>query len=345
MRMHSTLAADKPFIVERPALVTQDNFALGASLYQPKGRALGTVIVHSATATPSGYYRRFAEFLAHHGLRVLTYDYRGVGLSRPTSLRGFRASMSEWALYDAAAAHAFVRESFPGEPVATVGHSFGGQLIGLLDEARDDVRGTLLVASQLGYYGHWEGIDRIKLSVVWRALVPALTATLGYLPGKIGLGEDLPRGVAEEWGRWCTSPEYLMAFYPDARQRFAAFDKPILMYNFTDDEVAPRRAVEALARVFVGAELERHEIDPQAFGGQPIGHFGFFKSRFEHSLWLEAVRFFTRLFQQEESARASSVQEATRPPRASAQEQVIEAAEQGIVGMFQALRPHHLGGA
>jgi hypothetical protein len=102
--------------------------------------------------------------------------------------------------------------------------------------------------------------------------------------------------------------------------------------------------VEALARVLLGADLERHEIDPQAFGGQPIGHFGFFKARFEHSLWLEAVRFFTRLFQEEGTARTSSVEDLAPPPRTSAQEQVIEAAEQGIVGMFQALRPHRLGG-
>lgn len=295
MEIHSTATGDETFVVERPALVARDDFALGAALFQPKQEALGTVIVHSATATPSGYYRRFAEFLAHHGLRVLTYDYRGVGLSRPVSLRGFRASMSDWALLDAEAAHALVRAQFPHEPVATVGHSFGGQLIGLLDAA-SDVSGSLLVASQLGYYGHWNAFDRLKLGFVWRALVPTLTASFGYLPGQAGLGEDLPRGVAEEWARWCKSPDYLMSFYPDARQRFAAFDRPLLMYSFRDDEIAPRRAVNALIERFEGAQIEHHDISPDAFGGKPIGHFGFFKQRFEHNLWLEAVSFFTRVF-------------------------------------------------
>jgi predicted alpha/beta hydrolase len=321
MEMHSTLAADKPFIVERPALVTADDIALGASLYQPKGEALGTVIVHGATATPSGFYRRFAEFLAHHGLRVLTYDYRGIGLSRPRSLRGFRASMSDWALRDADAAHALVRAEFPGQPVATVGHSFGGQLIGLSDAAHD-VRGTLLIACQLGYYGHWGALDRLKLGIVWRALVPTLTASFGYLPGRVGLGEDLPRGVAEEWARWCTSPEYLISDYPEAKRRFARFDKPVLMYSFRDDEMAPRRAVDALLTCFEGAPIEHHDISPAAFGGTPIGHFGFFKSRFEHSLWLEAVRFFTRLFKDDQRASLD-------PPR-SAEEQFLEAAEEGV---------------
>jgi predicted alpha/beta hydrolase len=335
MEMHSTVAADKPFVVERPVLITRDDVTLGATLFQPKQTALGTVIVHSATATPSGFYRRFAEFLAHHGLRVLTYDYRGIGLSRPASLRGFRASMSDWALRDAQAAHALVRAQFPKEPVATVGHSFGGQLIGLLDAARE-VRGTLLVASQLGYYGHWDAFDRLKLGLVWRALVPTLTASFGYLPGQAGLGEDLPRGVAEEWARWCTSPEYLMSFYPEARERFARFDKPVLMYSFRDDEIAPARAVQALIGRLENAQLEHHDIAPEAFGGGPIGHFGFFKSRFEHTLWLEAVRFFTRLFVAAEP-RGSWPSTAERVPHETAEEQFLKAAEEGI-GV--ALRAH-----
>jgi predicted alpha/beta hydrolase len=248
--------------------------------------------VHGATAAPARYYGRFAEYLAHHGMRVLTYDYRGIGASRHGALRGFHARMSDWALLDAAAAHRMVRDMFPNEPVATIGHSFGGQLLGLLDAAHH-VRGSVLVASQLGYYGHWDALDRWKLGFIWHALVPTLTASFGYLPGEMGLGEDLPRGVAEEWARWCKNPDYLMSAYPEARERFARFDKPMLFYSFDDDEIAPRRAVAALIERLSGAQLEHHAISPKAFGNEPIGHFGFFRPRFEQTLWLEAVRFLT----------------------------------------------------
>lgn len=290
MQTDSRVAADKPFLVETPALVATDDFALGATLYRPKAAALGTVIVHGATAVPAGYYRRFGEFLAHHGLRVLTYDYRGVGRSRPGGLRGFRASMTDWARLDAAAAHALVEAQYPGEPVATVGHSFGGQLIGLLDAARD-VRGALLVGSQLGYYGHWNVRDRLRLGLTWRALVPTLTASLGYLPAQAGLGEDLPRGVANEWAKWCSSPDYLISHHPDAAARFARFDRPLLLYSFSDDDFAPRRAVDALLARMPEAQLTHRRIRPGEFGDRPIGHFGFFRAGFEHTLWLEAVRF------------------------------------------------------
>jgi predicted alpha/beta hydrolase len=303
MQTESSLAADKPFSLEQPELLAEDTFALGARLFVPKQPALGTVIMHGATAVPAGYYRRFAEFLAHHGLRVLTYDYRGVGASRPKALRGFRASMSDWAKLDAEAAHALVRRRFPGEPVASVGHSFGGQLIGLIDAARE-VRGSLLVGSQLGYFGHWGALDRLRLGLIWRALVPTLTASFGYLPAQMGLGEDLPRGVANEWAKWCSSPEYLISHEPEARARFARFDRPLLFYSFTDDKFAPRRAVDALIANLPNARLEQRRIDPRDFGGASIGHFGFFKPRFEQTLWLDALHFLAGVLTADDAVRA-----------------------------------------
>src|SRR5262249_22174902 len=85
-------------------LVTSDGYSLGATLFAPPFPGLAPVIVNGAPAVPQGYYRRFAEFLAARGLRVLTYDYRGVGASRPAELAGFDATMTDWARLDAAAA-------------------------------------------------------------------------------------------------------------------------------------------------------------------------------------------------------------------------------------------------
>ena len=153
--------------------------------------------------------------------------------------------MTEWARLDARAAHEYVARHHGGAPVAILGHSFGGQLVGLIDEARD-VAGAIFVGAQLGYYGYWPLAQRARLAVIWRALVPAFTATLGYLPGRLGIGEDLPRGVAEEWARWCTHPDYLIAEHPDAAARFARFDRPTAFYSFTDDAFGPRRSVDAL---------------------------------------------------------------------------------------------------
>jgi predicted alpha/beta hydrolase len=284
--------ANEPGLVEVETfdLPAEDGTLLGATLFHPRA-ARGVLIVHGATATPQSYYRRFAYFAAQAtGARVLTYDYRGIGRSRPLSLRGFEATMHDWAVLDGAAAHAHARVHYRGEPVALIGHSFGGQLVGLLDDARD-TQGALLVGSQLAYYRDWPAAQQLRLAFTWRALVPALNAVFGYTPGRFGLGEDLPRGVSAQWARWCLSPEYLIAEYPDARQRFARFDRPTLFYSFTDDAYAPRGAVEHLLRRLSNAPVEHVRVDPREHGGDRIGHFGFFRPRFAPTLWEDAAAF------------------------------------------------------
>jgi predicted alpha/beta hydrolase len=273
-----------------------DGYPLAASQFEPRGRARGTLILHGATATPQRFYRSFARFLAEGGVRVVTYDYRGVGRSRPASLRGFRATMTEWARLDARAAHRHVSEHHGAEPTAILGHSFGGQLVGLIDDPRTSA-GAIFVGAQFGYYGHWPLLQRPRLAVTWHALVPLLNATMGYLPGKVGLGEDLPRGVAEEWRRWCTHRDYLLSGHPDAAARFAKFDVPTAFYSFTDDAFGPRGGVKALLAHLPAARLEHRRIDPRDLAKGPIGHFGFFRRRVREPLWDEALAFLTDVFE------------------------------------------------
>jgi predicted alpha/beta hydrolase len=222
---------------------------------------------------------------------VLTYDYRGVGRSRPRSLRGFAATLHDWAALDAAAAHAFVRTRFPGEPLAVIGHSFGGQLVGLIGDVQNDAAAVVMVGAQLAYYRDWPRRGQLRLAFVWRMLVPALNAVFGYVPGSFGLGEDLPRGAAAQWARWCLHPDYLISEYPDARARFAGFDRPTLFYSFTDDDIAPPGAVAHLLRRLNAARLDHVHVDSREHGGEPIGHFGFFRARFAPTLWQEAADF------------------------------------------------------
>jgi predicted alpha/beta hydrolase len=118
-----------------------------------------------------------------------------------------------------------------------------------------------------------------------------LTRTLGYLPGAAGLGEDLPRGVAEEWARWCATPGYLTGEHPAARQRFARFDKPMLFFSMSDDDFAPEASVAALIGALSGAPLEHRRIVPAELGADAVGHFGFFHPRFADTLWREVLWF------------------------------------------------------
>jgi predicted alpha/beta hydrolase len=108
------------------------------------------------------------------------------------------------------------------------------------------------------------------------------------LPGKTGLGADLPAGVALEWARWCRHPEYLFGHRADAKERIARFDRPTLLYAFTDDAYAPSGAVQAFVRMAQNPQLELRTLRPSQLGVREVGHFGFFRAHFSQSLWQES---------------------------------------------------------
>ena len=76
-----------------------DGVSLAGSFYAPtleSGLAAGTVVITAATGVKRQYYDSYARFLAGEGFRVVTFDYRGVGGSRPTSLKGYEATAMQW---------------------------------------------------------------------------------------------------------------------------------------------------------------------------------------------------------------------------------------------------------
>lgn len=268
-------------------LTTEDGLVLGGRIYPSAGPAVAVAVIHGGTAVPQTFYARFAGHLAAAGIRVITYDYRGVGASRPRSLRGFSARMQDWAT-DARAAMARAKED--GLPILWIGHSFGGQLLGLVPEARL-ATAAVLIGAQLGYAGHWPARLQPRLRLFWHLLIPALTAALGYYPGRAGIGEDLPAGVARQWRSWALHPSYYFSDQPEARARLASFDRPILFYSFTDDDFAPERAVQTLLSFLPAEKLIHRRLSPRELGAPAVGHFGAFRPRLEATLWRETVGF------------------------------------------------------
>ena len=76
-------------------------------------------------------------------------------------------------------------------------HSFGGQIATTLSPAADAI---ITVGAQGGYVGRYDAPRKQWYAAVMRGLIPAITRGFGYLPGWIGLGEDLPPGVARQRG-------------------------------------------------------------------------------------------------------------------------------------------------
>jgi predicted alpha/beta hydrolase len=271
-----------------PAL---DGFPLAADVFAgaPAERPV-TVIVNSAMGVPRRYYAPFARHLAAAGMRVVTYDYRGIGGSAPRRLRGFAARARDWGQLDFAGVLAWVRGTQPASETVVVGHSIGGQLLGLAPGA-EQIRRAVLVAAQAGTWHHWPGPSRLGVAALWFAGIPLLTSLTGQLPmGWFGLGQNVPAGVAREWAAWGRSPEYL--FDPRHGLDISGYQRlaiPLRVYTFADDGYAPPRAVAALLRHYSTARIDHRHRDRVQVAARPVGHFGFFRSGVVPELWRETV--------------------------------------------------------
>ena len=108
----------------------KDNIKLSATLYQPQGQAKAGIIINSATAVKQSYYANFAQYLSQQGFLVVTYDYRGIGLSKLGEGLDNVFTMQQWGEYDLAAVIDWSTEQYPQLKWHCLGHSVGGQIIG-----------------------------------------------------------------------------------------------------------------------------------------------------------------------------------------------------------------------
>jgi predicted alpha/beta hydrolase len=275
-----------------------DGYLLGATLYLPRGAKRHAVLINSAAAVPRKFYRGFASYLARRGCAVLTYDYRGTGDSRlksltaydqPRSLVGFKASMSDWAALDVTAAVAWMRERYKNLPLNYVGHSFGGQALGLLAN-NTEVSRALFIAAQAGYWKLMAAPERYRVYAMLNFVGVPLTRLMGYTPGWTGLGLDLPKGVFLQWVGWVTSERYM---FDDpnlkALENFPHYRGALRALCISDDPWATRPAVELLCSGFTSIQPDIQTITPADAGAVRIGHFGFFKPEHRDTLWRGAA--------------------------------------------------------
>lgn len=247
------------------------------------------MIVSPATGVWRSFYRPFAAYLSDRGFTVVTYDYRGIGDSRGPDHRFSDHRMRHWGERDMAAVIDWVRRHRE-DPLLTVGHSAGTQLLGLCPN-NGEVRAHLGVAVGSGYWRHWSTPRRWLLAALWYLVVPLTSRALGRFPGRpFGFGTDLPPRVAMEWASWCRNRDYLLGDpEAEASLHFRDYEGALRILSFTDDRYAPRKAVEALLRFYPAARSEHVEVRPEDRGLASIGHMGFFSESAGSVLWPEAA--------------------------------------------------------
>ncbi|MCS7100226.1 MAG: alpha/beta fold hydrolase [Burkholderiaceae bacterium] len=261
-------------------LTARDGFPLAATAFGDAQTARAGVLIVGAMGVEQRFYAAFAQWLAARGFFVLSFDYRGIGRSRPAafarSLRGFAADLHDWIERDVPAALGYAAERLGARPLFWLGHSLGAQIMPLAP-GHERVAAMVAVAAGTGYWPQYAWRVRWHSWLLWYAVAPAATALAGYFPGqRLGTIGDLPAGVMRQWRRWCLRRDYCVGAEA-AHDRYAHVRTPIFWLAFTDDEFMSRANVETMAGFYRNAPRTLLRIHPRTVGLRRIGHFGFFR--------------------------------------------------------------------
>ena len=263
---------------------TYENRKICCQIFE-SGSSNFILIIASAMGVKQSFYQGFSEFAEANGISVITFDYSGIGNSLNENIKDNKDFLSSWGDRDLEAVIKYSIENFPNHKKVVLGHSIGGQLIGLASSSVD-LDKIILMSAQSGYWGFWKGVNKVKMFFNWHLLFPILTYFIGYMPSKkISKMENIPKNVAEEWAKWCRNPNYLFDYISEDKTFFNKIKCKITSVSFDDDFFAPKKSVDWLSGKFKNAELKRKHFFPSDFNVSKIGHFDVFKSDFKNSIW------------------------------------------------------------
>ena len=264
-----------------------DGFLLGGFNWRHAARDTQrpVVIINAATSVRCRHYSRFADYLFANDFDVITYDYRGIGESRPASLKGLKASWSDWGALDFEAMLKRAQREFPNQPIDVVGHSFGGCAAGLGASGRL-IRRLVTVGAQFAYWRDYAPAHRWRMLGKWHVVMPLITMIYGYFPGKrLGWLEDTPAGVVRDWSTPTARYERRPSGQDLHIRNFAAVTAKALAISVSDDPYGTIPAIERLLGYFTHASNTHLRIAPEDIGEKEVGHFAFFRSAYQATLW------------------------------------------------------------
>lgn len=275
-------------------IMTDRNQALAATVYRPTETIKTAIMIAPATGIKRQFYHSFATYLAEHGFGVLTFDNEGIGESLSSDLSKCDASLISWGRHDMPAVLDALQDEFSDATYHLIGHSAGGQLIGLMPNYKA-IKSVFNVACSSGRIKNMNMPYKLKAMGFMDAFIPLTNLTLGYTPSdKIGMGEPLPRGVARQWRDWCNGAGYIKtAFGKSIHTHFYdELSMPALWLGFSDDDIANSKNMDDMIRVFTKMPVEKRFLEPKDFGLNHIGHMRYFSSKTNAKapeLWQMAV--------------------------------------------------------
>ncbi|MBC3766621.1 alpha/beta fold hydrolase [Neptunicella marina] len=252
--------------------------------------ATATVIMAPAMGVEQSYYFPLAHWLVSQNINCLTFDYEGMGFSNPDKKPINKASLTSWAWDDATSALNWVRSTLPELPIIWFGHSFGGQLLPML-QGQEHLNKVVTFNAGNGYWKLNAPQLRKRSLLMWYLLVPLLTPLAGYFPGKsIGVVGDIPKYAIWQWRKWCLNPNYMLGAEGKwAQNLIENLQLDLTAIHCSDDEMLTEQSIHSLHTMFAAENWTLTRLIPEELGHKRIGHLGFFHKRFSDTLWPEVL--------------------------------------------------------
>ncbi|MBL1281112.1 MAG: alpha/beta fold hydrolase [Fluviicola sp.] len=269
---------------------TTKGHEISVTEFESSSDSNSVVILLPATGVKQSFYYKFAEFLQSNGYSTYTFDYFGIGDSKYRPLKEQDTSASDWGSNDFESVMSFYLEKYPKKKVSIIGHSIGGQLIGLAPSSVQANK-IILIAAQSGYWKFWKGKGRVKMFFNWHLVFPLLTGLYGYFPGeRFKIMENLPKTMSFEWRKWCLSPNYLFDHISYKDLYFDKIQCDLFSYSVKNDRFAPKESVNWITDKYCSTNQERRHLSSKDSNSKSIGHFSFFKEEMKETIWRMIIK-------------------------------------------------------
>ncbi len=263
----------------------EDNFDLTATIYKPLSTK-GAILIAPATGIKRRFYNSFATFLAQNGYGVICFENRGIGDSKKGSINDINASLINWGRLDMTAALEMLKMSFPKQEYHLIGHSAGGQLVGLMNNGTE-IKSMFNFASSSGSLHYMTYPFKLTALFFLNFFIPISNFLFRRTNSQwVGMGEPLPKLVAKQWKKWCNGKGYVETDFGDEINDhfYDQLEFPSMWLHAKDDGIANYKNVKDMTRVYTRSKIEIMSIDPKELGLTQLGHMGFFSSK-NKNLW------------------------------------------------------------
>jgi len=228
-----------------------------------------------------------ATFLAESGYGVICFNNRGIGDSKTVDIKHSNTSKIDWGRLDMTAVFNQLKVEFPNHKYHLIGHSAGGQLVGLMDNALE-LSSIFNYACSSGCLSNMSYPFKFQAHFFMNFFIPMSNLLFGKTNSHwVGMGEALPKQVANQWRKWCNGKGYLETDFGKAIQEHYYYDLdiPSKWLHAVDDQIANLKNVKDMMRVFTKSKKSLVSLNPKKLNIKEIGHMKFFSSK-NKILWV-----------------------------------------------------------